>query len=295
MHRSAVIGTTALAALSMLAWTSPAAAAGIGGAQVTRESIEAHVAWDGTSPNTPAANNQPPKEVCNTYRINPIMEGLFITDKNGRLQPLFDEQHKETEGSWYRKVCYIETTRSSYDVYWGANVDATDLAKQALGSALLPTPVIAISPTLPAITLVNYPQWLWIDSAAWRTVTASASAGGLTATVTAVPYQVAWDSGDTRANGDDRYLSCNGPGKALPQNAGFLERKAGSGCTFYYTHTSGHEPGLAFPLSATILWRVTWTATNGTSGDLGVVSRNSSIPIKVGEYQVVNINPPKGP
>ena len=51
-----------------------------------------------------------------------------------------------------------------------------------------------VSADLPAVTLTGYPQWLWIDPSAWHTVTASASLNGLTATVTAQPAWVVWDS-----------------------------------------------------------------------------------------------------
>lgn len=242
---------------------------------------------------SPAASggNTPPKEECTTKPINPRIEGIFMVGDDGQVRSVYDEEHKPEEGSWHRRVCYVGPRQTAYNVFWVANVDATDLARQALATAPLPSPVISLRPDIPLITLTNYPEWLWIQPDAWQTVTASATLDGLTATVTAVPFQVMWDSGDPRATSDERYIKCNGPGKALPTNPSYMDRLEDSGCTYFYRHTSGKEPDLTFDLSATIHWRVTWTATNGTSGNLGTVSRTSAIPVKVGEHQVINVSP----
>lgn len=289
MHRAVMCGVVAL--LGIVAYATPAEAKTFGNAVVSDQGLEATV---GSTPDPGSSHGGGRQSIedCTTEAINPNVEGMFMVDNTGHVKALFDEQHKEDQGAWYRRVCTIGTTETSYNVYWVPKVDASALAKRALDTAQLPTPRIAITPTLPAVTYVNYPLWLWIDKDAWRTVTASASDGGLTATATATPLKVVWDSGDTRAQTDgDRYLTCNGPGKAKPANIGYFELRDGSDCTFYYAHTSGKQPQLTFPLAATIYWHATWTATNGTSGDLGTVSRSSSVPIQVGEYQVVNIAP----
>jgi hypothetical protein len=140
-------------------------------------------------------------------------------------------------------------------------------------------------------TYVNADTWLWIDANAWKPVSASASLGGVTVTVIAQPIAVVWDSGDAKAT--KRTTTCNGPGAPLGPTG--PTQNATSDCTIRYAHTSGQQPGLTFPLSATLQWRATWTSSSGASGNLGVVSRTATVPISVGEWQVLNKDPDEGP
>ena len=204
---------------------------------------------------------------------------------------MFDAEHPKDQGKWMRRTCTTQWAITSTWMFWLPNVDPAALAKQALDHADLPSPVIPISATLPAVTLTGYPQWLWIDKSAWRTVKAEATADGVTATAYATPTKVVWDSGDRRELPDLQKKVCNGPGKPLPNNISLTSRWKDSDCTYFYSHTSGREPNLAFNLTATLAWHVTWAASTGATGDLGTVTRSSSIPIKVGEYQVVNVAP----
>jgi hypothetical protein len=289
LTRSLIVVGVLLAGL--LTDAQPALADGMATGYTNGEGVTARVDNKGSASPIRPSDGKPSEEVCIIKDVNPMKEGLFRVDKAGKLVALFDEQHPEDKGRWQRRTCTRGRALISEQMYWVANVVPTDLAQQALDSAQLPTPAISLRPENPLITFAGYPEWLWIQPDAWRTVTASASLDGLTATVTAVPTQVLWDSGDTSASDDERYVKCNGPGKALPFRAGYMDRREDSGCTYYYRHISIKEPDHAFDLSATIQWNVTWTATNGTSGNLGVVSRAASIPVKVGEWQVVNVSP----
>jgi hypothetical protein len=56
-------------------------------------------------------------------------------------------------------------------------------------------------------------------------------------------------------------------------------------CSHTYSAVTGH-----LTASATASWHVTYSATNGQSGDLGVVARTATLPIDVREL-VTNIRP----
>ena len=118
-------------------------------------------------------------------------------------------------------------------IYWDTVPDPTasalpPLIYEALAKAVLPSPIISTSPasidTFADATIVNFPTWLWIQSSAWRTVTATASGGGLVATVWATPMSLTWragwsfpEPGDDPEGGitlvpEDLDLKCSGPG-----------------------------------------------------------------------------------
>lgn len=290
MRRTLRIVIATLAGLALgAAWAEPAHAGLSGGGKLDNNSIEARVEKTPDAATGRSADVDAGAPICKTARVNPMIEGLFRINDRGELVALFDEQHPENGGDWYRETCRKGWTITSQRMYWVVSASAADLAKQALNSAQLPTPTISITPTPPAISYVNMPLWLWIDNAAWKPVTATASADGLTVTVTATPTQVTWDSGDKEAAANERTKTCFHPGKTF--NPGFSASLQYSDCTYTFLHTSGKQPDLAFPLTATLQWRATWTATNGTNGDLGYVGRSSTIPVKVGEVQALNVRP----
>lgn len=296
MHR-ALRRTLAVGALGLAMALLPAApswADYIGSGYVDGDDIVASTGSTADPGKVSSAKPAPADEVCETKLVS-TNEGLFIVDEYGKLHSYFDADHKEGDGNWFRKQCYVGRRQSFYSLFWVANVDPTDLARQALSQAQLPKPTIPISAELPKITLVNYPIWMWIDAGIWKPVTATATDGGLSVTVTAVPSQVVWDSGDSRASDAKRYLTCSGPGKVRPEGATPDQLESGSDCIYRYVHTSGKEKDLIFNLSATVRWHATWKATNGTAGDLGYVSTASAIPVEVGEWQAVNDYPEEGP
>jgi hypothetical protein len=119
------------------------------------------------------------------------------------------------------------------------------------------------------------PVWLWVSD--WQPRSESASAAGVTATVTAAPTQVRWDTGD------DHVTICRGPG--TPYDATRPPAAQSTTCSHTYTGTTGR-----LRVTAAQSWHLTYVATNGQSGDLGVVTRTSTLPIEVREL-VTNIRP----
>ena len=151
-------------------------------------------------------------------------------------------------------------------------------AEHAAADLVLPLPSAALSPV--GIAVVNLPVKLTVDPgpAAPR----SASAGGVTATVTATPGRAIWRPGDGET------IVCD-PGTAVPTS---LDQPPGgegghepTGCTHRYRDDGDLESTI------TQVWRLGWIATNGEQGDLGEVSRTSVVPVAIRELEVVLRSP----
>ncbi len=163
-------------------------------------------------------------------------------------------------------------------------VDPAELASEALQRTPLPEPAISMAPAPDIPQLVNLATFLWLPSEQWQPVTASASAGGVTSTVTATPVRVIWDMGQ----GDS--LVCDGPG--LPYRPDLPDDRQPSDCHYTYRYSSAGQPGQAFTVTATVEWETTWSVTGAPGGgSLGTVSRSASIPVQVAELQSLNVYP----
>ena len=157
------------------------------------------------------------------------------------------------------------------------------LAVQALNRTPLPAPSMSMSPGGDIPLLVNLLTFLWVDPAQWRPVTASASAGGVTSTVTAVPERVVWDMGQ----GDT--VTCDGPGAPYVPN--LPDDAQPSDCRFTYpaSSSSARSADRTFTVTATVEWHVTWSASGAAGGgDLGTSRRASTTTVRVAELQVLN-------
>jgi len=164
----------------------------------------------------------------------------------------------------------------------GAPADPGDLAEEALDRTPLPEPTIAMAPRPENPQLVNLATFLWVPADQWRPLTASATAGPVTSTVTATPKRVIWDMGQ-----GDRVI-CDGPG--LPYDPTLSDAANPSTCRFTYRRSSAGQPGQAFTVTATVEWETTWTVTGAAGGGgLGTLSRSSSTTITVAELQALNV------
>lgn len=154
----------------------------------------------------------------------------------------------------------------------------TQLARSAGQRTELPLPGIRTSPPTDADQLVNLPTWMWLAN--WEPQTATATEGGLTVTVTATPRRVVWRMGA----GDP--VVC-GAGRAW--NPDLREEQQSSDCTFTYRASSANQPDLMYRASATMVFDVTWSATNGESGSLGQASTTTDFRMRVAEGQALVI------
>lgn len=143
----------------------------------------------------------------------------------------------------------------------------------------LPLPGVRTNPPPERDQLVRVPVWLWLDGG-WAPQSGTASAGPVSARVTATPTSVEWSMGD----GNE--VRCAGPGRAYDD-----ARRADSqttDCSYAYRHSSAAQPGERFRVTATVTWAVSWTSSIGAGGSLGTVRRTTTFALRVAEAQAVN-------
>jgi hypothetical protein len=190
-------------------------------------------------------------------------------------------------GAWYFKTCYDAAgTPISYDIVPAVNgddgafvVDPQVLMEEALSRLRIPDPVMAANPPVGQQSLVQVPTWLWLDAGYWQPRSATASAGGASATVTAEPVDARWSMGDGSV------VACDGPGEPWSASAA---PTATSACSHTYLASSSARPGNAYGVSVTVTWSVSWTSTvAGAGGDLDAQTRSASAQIPVAEVQAL--------
>ena len=142
---------------------------------------------------------------------------------------------------------------------------------------------------------VGAPMWLWVettDPLQWGTHTISASESGVSVTATVAPSYVSYDPGDGSAP-----VTCGNPGTIRPWNRNdLMSNHSPSRCehTYMTTNTLG-DPDSRFSVTATVTWKVTWSATNGQNGSFTTdTTSTSTTSIHIGELRVVRVpNPPR--
>jgi hypothetical protein len=168
-----------------------------------------------------------------------------------------------------------------------ASVSPIALATQARDSLTLPSPEIAFSPSPYAV--VNIETWLWVANSMWRPFTASASAGGVTATASATPESVVWTTGDGAR------LVCDGPGVAY--QPAVAPNAQTTYCGHVYLAPSVGQPSLsadpnggAYPVTATVMWSVTWSSTGASGGgQLAPLFTSTTASLRVEQVESVGL------
>ncbi|RIQ29553.1 ATP/GTP-binding protein [Jiangella rhizosphaerae] len=134
-----------------------------------------------------------------------------------------------------------------------------------------------------SIGLVGAPVWMWVTNAGpttWGPIEESATAGGITVTVTAEVESVTWDMGDGTS------VSCETPGDAYVPALGV---RPSPSCGHTYAQTSADQPGTAYAVTATANWTATWTASTGVGGTLEPPRPATTAHVRIGERQVIEI------
>lgn len=169
-----------------------------------------------------------------------------------------------------------------------AIVTSAALARQAFDSIVFPHPSGHRSPS-EAQSYNGYPftyvglwTYYWTDPVTWRPLTATASAAGLTATVTAIPTSLSFDPGDGSGS-----QSCAGPGRPWVESDG-NDAPSGGACAYRYSRVTG--PGYGHPITSTqtIVWKITWTGTGNTGGEIAGLSTSTSGQLNVLQIKTVN-------
>lgn len=208
------------------------------------------------------------------------LEKLLALCRSTYMPPSALPQAAGAKGGWYYAPCArelgIPTTAVGPVAFIpsptaSAGSPARALAVEAQRELVLPVPVMYSSPgpapTVPKV--VNFPTWAWIATGQWRPITASATAGAVTVTATATPRYVRWSWGDGSAS------ICRGPGEVY--TPGVSDAAAASpDCGHTYAVTSASGPGEEFPVTATVHWSVTWSATTGEGGQFPDMATSSA-------------------
>jgi hypothetical protein len=164
-------------------------------------------------------------------------------------------------------------------VYVGPHnpVDVARVAYQKVAS-LVPDPQVAFSPPIDKM-IVNFETWLGLTPSA--PITATATIPGLSATVTAEATDIEWATGSQIA-GDTTMISCHPWGST---------KSAQDGCAWTPAYPSvGKVTGTTderYHGTVTIIWQVSWQATNGASGALGELRTTTPIEMGVQEIQTI--------
>lgn len=140
-------------------------------------------------------------------------------------------------------------------------------AREAL---VLPAPAVGVSPPENAEVLpVGLPVWFWVEN--FSTVSETASAPGVSVTVEGRPRSTVvrivepWRDGDGRST----TIECSGSGTRFdPARHGDFDS---SSCSHAFTWAGEAD------VEITVRWELTWSATTGGSGDLGVIERSSTV------------------
>lgn len=154
------------------------------------------------------------------------------------------------------------------------------LALRALAGFVLPNPSGHRSPS-ETLTYDGYPftyvhLWLyfWTAASRWKTLSATARAGGNWATVTATPVSLSYAPGDGSTP-----VVCAGPGRPWTDADGNAAPAEGA-CGYRYERVTSQ------PLTATqtITWQLSWKGSNGSAGVFPDRSTSTS-----GQLQVMQI------
>lgn len=211
-------------------------------------------------------------------------------------------------GERYVRVCEAGGTRTSMALitYSAAQatggapmIDPQTLALQAYRELPLEYPAVRTWPPVGVPAIVHVPVVLWLDAVQWRPLSATASVPGLSATITATPVRVEWDMGGMPGD-DDGPVTCEGPGTPYDESAvagsTLVELEARApylwDCFHLYRVSSREEitgdAAEQYQAEATLVWEVSWSATDGSGGPLPDVERSTTFPMVVGEIQVLN-------
>jgi hypothetical protein len=162
------------------------------------------------------------------------------------------------------------------------DVDPEVLAMTARNWLRFPAPAGETSPPLATGTVAQLPTYLAIDN--WAAVSETASAGPVSATVTATPVRQAWSIGG------DVVAQCDRPGVLVEAGApapadacGWTPEHSSAG---QRTRSESGEP--CFNVTVTMTWDVSWTSNvvDGVQG-LPAGTSSSTACVVVAEVQAV--------
>jgi hypothetical protein len=211
-------------------------------------------------------------------------QGRMSADAGNDLPLFMGDAMPWVPGQRYASLCDDMAAGEGADIWVyepgtpaPAPPEPATMAVEASRDVPLLTPLPRTSPPN-GQQVVGLPTWLWIEAVGWGPATATAEVPGLAVTVTATPRHVVWDMG----NGDS--MTCTGPGTAWDP-AGPDDQA--TDCSYTYQFVSADRPGGTYTVTTTVVWAVTWEATNGETGVLPDATRSAAVELTVGERQAV--------
>ena len=187
-------------------------------------------------------------------------------------------------GGWYVRTCNVFSGDPvQLEAEWSltppnGGPTPEELAREALAKIRLLGAAIGIAPGPEGSGLVGLPVWLWtaVTPNTWGPITSSASAGGLTVTITGRATRIVWSMGDGST------VTCVSAGTLYE---GRYADKPSPNCGHIYRQSSRTHEGGVYRISAVTHWRVDWSG----GGQTGVIdtTRQSGTTIVVDELQVV--------
>lgn len=175
---------------------------------------------------------------------------------------------------------YFRVCEAKYQfVYLGPHTPA-DVARVAYEkvASLVPDPQVAFSPPVDKM-IVNFETWLGITPSA--PITATATIPGLSATVTAEATGIEWATG-SHITGDTTTINCQPWGSTQSDHNGCSWTPAYPSVAKVTGTTDQRYHG-----TVTIIWQVSWEATNGANGTLGELRTTTPIEMTVQEIQTI--------
>jgi hypothetical protein len=157
----------------------------------------------------------------------------------------------------------------------------TAAADFVVGRILKPT-MNAAPPLTKGVVKVG--MWFWTDPNQYAPLSVSVwvptANGSMTATATATPTVLMFDSGEP----DGERVRCAGPGQAwIPEYGDELP----SNCMYTYQHSSEIDPNDVFTARLSTVWTMAWKASNGAGGDLGQYTASTTHQVTVNEIQAL--------
>jgi hypothetical protein len=274
MHRLVALATITLAVLAC--WTQTARADTTRSASTDSTGIGEKVGVDGSTSGRSRSGTQKCSDVPVTVHDGSADVALPV---GGTIAVAIAEPPGQAAGTWYVTWCGVAEFAGFFFV---PNVDPAALAVEASKRLALPLPQPQISPA--GDQIVNLQSWLWLGGP-WAPLSSTVSVPGVSVTVRAVPEQSVWTMGDLGQ------VVCDGPGTAYDS---MIPAAAQSpSCAYTYVESSASQPNLQFRASVSVRWHATWTAAGvAGGGDLGMIERTTTFPIRVGEVQALNTNAP---
>jgi hypothetical protein len=292
MSRRVTVGVGIVLLVGLAIWSSVAWPDGNAGGHDGGTTISVNV---GTSSSTPGIPGSPDRRrfqggsgpVCTSQPVELSASAGFALPPGG-----------PTPGGWYEVKCSGDGVESD-QAEWIPDpstapvaarvlpVSPAAAADQAVASLVLPPPSAEVNPA--AFSVVNLPTWLAVDPAIWHPYQATATVGGVTATAVATPETVIWSMGD------GGLVECPGPGSlynpALPQS------EQSTSCAYTYQRSSEGEPSAdgdpndgAFAVTATVSWKVTWTAVGAPGGGiLPSLHTATTVAVRVEQVESVGV------